>query len=161
LDVRTPAEFAAVHVPTAQSLPLDALDAAVFQRQRGAGRGPVFVLCQSGARAARAISRLEQGGVKDCVLVEGGTQAWIDAGLPVVRGPGRVISLLRQMQITVGVLSATGALLALVSHPLFAVIPLLTGCGLVFAGISGTCGMVLLLARMPWNRGGQGCSASQ
>jgi hypothetical protein len=86
------------------------------------------------------------------VLVEGGTQAWIDAGLPVNRGNSRVLPLMRQVQIVVGLLSAAGATLALAVNPYFVIIPLVIGCGLLFAGFTGHCGLALVLARMPWNR---------
>ena len=152
LDVRTPGEFAAAHVPGAKLIPLDDLDPAAFQRQRGAEETPVYVLCQSGARARKAIDKLERAGVRGCVLVEGGTQGWMDAGLPVERSPSKVLPLMRQVQIFVGLVTAVGAALALAVYPLFAIIPLLTGCGLLFAGITGLCGMALLLAKMPWNR---------
>lgn len=152
LDVRTPGEFTAAHVPGAKLKPLDDLDADAFQRQRGADDSPLYVLCQSGGRARKAIERLERAGVRGCVLVEGGTQGWIDAGLPVILGQSQGLPLMRQVQVTVGLISAAGAVLALAANPLFAIIPLVMGCGLVFAGISGTCGMALLLAKMPWNR---------
>ena len=152
LDVRTPGEFAAAHVPGARLTPLGDLDPAAFQRERGAEEIPVYVLCQSGGRARKAIEKLEQAGVRGCVLVEGGTQGWSDAGLPVNRGKSAGLPLMRQVQIAVGFISALGAVLALTVNPLFAIIPLFTGCGLMFAGISGTCGMALLLAKMPWNR---------
>ena len=87
-----------------------------------------------------------------CVLVEGGTQAWIEAGLPVNRGQSRVLPLMRQVQITVGFLSAAGALLALTVNKFFALIPLVVGCGLLFAGVTGFCGLALVLAKMPWNQ---------
>jgi rhodanese-related sulfurtransferase len=153
LDVRTPGEFAAAHVPGAKLIPLDDLDAAAFQRERGLDETPVYVLCQTGGRARKAIEKLERAGVKGCVLVEGGTQGWIDAGLRVNRGKSSVLPLMRQVQITVGFIAALGAVLALTVSGLFAVLPLFIGCGLMFAGITGTCGMALLLAKMPWNRG--------
>jgi hypothetical protein len=59
---------------------------------------------------------------------------------------------MRQVQIAVGLISATGAWLALSVNPWFALVPLATGCGLLFAGLTGTCGMALLLAKMPWNK---------
>jgi rhodanese-related sulfurtransferase len=152
LDVRTPGEFAAAHVPGARLIPLGDLDPAAVQRQRGPEEAPVYVLCHSGGRARKAIEKLEQAGVRGCVLVEGGTQGWIDAGLPVERSQSKVLPLMRQVQITVGLITAAGAALALAVSPLFAIIPLVTGCGLVFAGITGFCGMALLLAKMPWNR---------
>lgn len=152
LDVRTSPEYASVHVPGAKSIPLDELNSETFLAQHKPGT-PIFVLCQAGQRAAKAIEKLERAGCDDCVLVEGGTQAWIDAGLLVHRGASRVLPLMRQVQVVVGSLSAVGAILALAVNSWFAVLPLLLGCGLLFAGITGTCGMALLLARMPWNRG--------
>ena len=161
LDVRTPAEFAAAHVPGAKLIPLDALDPASFARARVSEEIPVYVLCQSGGRARKAIERLERAGIRGCVLVEGGTQAWIDAGLPVNRGQSNILPLMRQVQITVGFISALGAVLALAVNPLFAIVPLVMGCGLLFAGITGTCGLALLLARMPWNRAQSGGSCCE
>jgi rhodanese-related sulfurtransferase len=152
IDVRTPAEHAAAHVPGAKLVPLDKLVPESFLRQRGQSDGPLYVLCQSGARAGKAIEKFRQAGFNGCVLVEGGTQAWIDAGLPVNRGESKVLPLMRQVQITVGFVSAVGATLALAVNPWFAVLPLVTGCGLLFAGITGYCGLAMLLARMPWNQ---------
>ena len=152
LDVRTAGEHAAAHIPGATLIPLDELNAAAFCRERGGDGSPVYVLCQSGGRAQRAIEKLERAGVRGCVLVEGGTQAWIDAGLPVNRGASRVLPLMRQVQVTIGFLSAAGAALALTVNAWFALIPLVMGCGLLFAGLTGFCGLALLLAKMPWNK---------
>ena len=152
LDVRTHGEFSTVHVPGARLIPLDELDCAAFLNQRGSADKPIYVLCQSGGRARKAIEKFQRAGFENCVLVEGGTQAWIDAGLPVNRGKSKVLPLMRQVQIAVGLTSATGAALALAVNPWFALVPLTTGCGLLFAGLTGFCGLALLLAKMPWNR---------
>ena len=152
LDVRTPGEFGCAHVPGARLVPLDALDVPAFLKERGAKDQPVYVLCQSGGRARKAVEQFRRAGFDGAVLVEGGTQAWIDAGLPVVRGASRVLPLMRQVQIGVGLVSGAGAALALAVNPWFALIPLATGCGLLFAGITGFCGLALVLAKMPWNR---------
>jgi rhodanese-related sulfurtransferase len=157
LDVRTPPEYVGAHVPGARSIPLNELKVEAFLAQHKPGR-PIYVLCQAGARASRAIEQFERAGCDDCVLVEGGTQAWIDAGLPAHRGASSVLPLLRQVQIVVGSLAAVGSILALAVNPWFAILPLFLGCGLLFAGISGTCGMALSLARMPWNREQDACS---
>jgi rhodanese-related sulfurtransferase len=151
LDVRTPSEYASAHVPGARLIPLDQLNVESFLRGHEPGT-PLYVLCQAGPRARTAIQRFERAGCSDCVLVEGGTQAWIDAGLPVHRGERTVLPIMRQVQIVVGLLSAAGAALALTVSAWFALLPLVISCGLVFAGVTGTCGMALLLARMPWNR---------
>jgi len=160
LDVRTPGEFAAGHVPGARLVPLDDLDAKEFVA-RGDGKRPVYVLCQSGGRARKAIEKLRNAGFNDCILVEGGTQAWMDAGLPVDRLEKGGLPLMRQVQIVVGLVSGTGAALALAVNPWFALVPLFTGCGLLFAGLTGFCGMALLLAKMPWNRSACSCSGCE
>ena len=156
LDVRTPAEFTSAHVPGATLVPLDELDVETYLKHHPAGR-PIYVLCQAGGRARKAIEKFENYGCSDCVLVEGGTQAWIDAGLPVNRGTTKVLPLMRQVQIVVGTLAAIGAALALLVSPWFALLPLFIGCGLLFAGVTGMCGMAFVLAKMPWNRAQSKC----
>ena len=88
LDVRTPPEHASAHVPGAKLIPLNELNVETVLEQHKQGT-PIYVLCEAGARACKAIEQLERAGCDDCVLVEGGTQAWIDAGLPVHRGAAR------------------------------------------------------------------------
>ncbi len=146
IDVRTPVEFREVHAEGARNVPLDRLDPAAFR-----GAGPVYVICKSGGRGRQACERLHAAGVTGAVNVEGGTQAWADAGLPVVRGTGAV-SLERQVRIAAGSLVLAGSALAWVVDPAFVGLAAFVGAGLVFAGVTDTCGMGLLLARMPWNR---------
>ena len=160
LDVRTPAEFAAAHGPGAKLVPLDELDCAAFLQQRHASDQPLYVLCQSGSRARRAVEKFQHAGFDGCILVEGGTQGWMDAGLPVNRGESKVLPLMRQVQIAVSAVSAIGAVLALWFDPWFALIPLVMGCGLLFAGVTGFCGLALVLAKMPWNKTGRCPSTS-
>jgi rhodanese-related sulfurtransferase len=160
LDVRTPGEYAAAHVPGTKLIPLDEFKAAAFCRERNGDCSAVYVLCQSGGRARRAIEKLKAAGVQGCVLVEGGIQAWIDAGLPVNRGQSRALPLMRQVQITVGFLTGLGGLLALTVNKFFAIIPLVVGSGLLFAGLTGFCGLAQVLAKMPWNKTSNCNSAS-
>lgn len=83
--------------------------------------------------------------------VEGGTQAWNQAGLPVVRGK-KAISLERQVRIAAGLLVVTGSVLGCFVSPHWIGLSAFVGAGLTFAGITDTCGMGMLLARMPWNQ---------
>jgi rhodanese-related sulfurtransferase len=159
LDVRTRPEFVNAHVPGARLIPLDDLNVEAYLQEHEPGQ-PIYVLCQTGARARKAIERFERCGCFDGVLVAGGTQAWIDAGLTVNRGKSNVLPLMRQVQIVVGTLSVVSSVLALLISPWFAIVPLLLGCGLLFAGVTGTCGMAILLAKMPWNRSQSCCSES-
>jgi hypothetical protein len=42
--------------------------------------------------------------------------------------------------------------MALAASPVLAVVPVLIGAGLVFSGLTNTCGMAMVLARLPYNR---------
>ena len=152
LDVRTPIEFAEVHVAQARNIPLDGLEpTALVQSGILPQDQPVYILCRSGGRAGKAAEKFSREGLTNAVVVEGGTLAWIEAGLPVDRGVTKVISLERQVRIAAGSLVLTGFLLTWLVNPYFLGLSAFVGGGLVFAGITDWCGMGLLLARMPWN----------
>ena len=153
IDVRTPVEFAEVHVAAAKSVPLDALNpATLYETQNLSLDRPVYILCRSGQRASKAATQLAQGGFPNSVVVEGGTLAWIEAGLPVTRGKTKVISLERQVRIAAGSIVLSGVLLSQFVNPAFIWLSGFVGAGLIFAGISDWCGMGLLLAKAPWNQ---------
>lgn len=160
IDVRTPVEFREVHAPLARNVPLDSLDPNAFMASRnGSAQEPLYVLCRSGARAKKACEQFLAAGHDQVVHVEGGTAAWEQAGLPVIRGK-KAMSLERQVRIAAGLLVLLGAVLSVVVHPYAIGLSAFVGAGLVFAGLTDTCGMGMLLARMPWNQcGGSSCSA--
>lgn len=151
IDVRTPVEFRAVHVVGARNIPLDTLRPSTLMEQHDGREDPLYAICQGGVRGAMACRRMLEAGYEGVVNVEGGTQAWIEAGLPVVRG-AKAISLERQVRIVAGSLVLLGVLLGFLAHPYFFVVSAFVGAGLLFAGLSDTCGMALLLAKMPWNQ---------
>ena len=158
LDVRTPAEHAEIHVPGVVLSPLDRLDATQLAGANGFAKDqPLYIFCRSGVRATQAAERLEKGGFTQCCVVDGGTMAWAEAGLPVDRGSTRIMSLERQVRIAAGGIVVAGVLFAQFVHPAFVWLSAFVGAGLMFAGITDWCGMGLLIARMPWNqRGGDG-----
>ena len=152
IDVRTPVEFREVHVEIARNVPLDRLDpTALMQACNGSAPEPLYVLCRSGSRGQQACEQFLKAGFSNVVNIEGGTLACIEAGLPVVRGK-KAISLERQVRIAAGSLVVLGALLGWFVHPAFIGLSAFVGAGLVFAGITDTCGMGMILARMPWNQ---------
>ncbi|MGD9634256.1 MAG: rhodanese-like domain-containing protein [Pirellulales bacterium] len=152
IDVRTPAEYQAAHVPFAENWPLESLDCgAVIQSCGGLVGHPLYVICQKGGRGANACAKLLAAGLREAINVEGGTSAWEQAGLPVVRGK-QTISLERQVRIAAGLLVLTGSALGYFVHPYWIGLAAFVGAGLTFAGITDTCGMGMLLARMPWNQ---------
>lgn len=149
LDVRTPLEHSGLHAQGVELYPLDRLDPAAIQAKRPAG-APIYVLCRSGGRATQAVEKLSAAGLADCFVVEGGTDAWAAAGLPVVRGR-TVMSLERQVRIAAGFLVLLGVTLGYFVHPYAFGLSGFVGAGLIFAGVTDWCGMGLLIARMPWN----------
>ncbi len=150
IDVRTPIEYREVHVDFARNVPLDQLDATQIASGRN-GSEPLYVICRSGSRGKQACEKFLAAGYTNVVNVEGGTQAWDQAGLPVVRGQ-KAISLERQVRIAAGLLVLVGSALGAFVSPYWIGLSAFVGAGLAFAGITDTCGMGMLLARMPWNQ---------
>jgi len=153
IDVRTPAEFAELHAATAINLPLpDVSPASLSALGHADPAAPVYVVCQSGKRAEAACVRLASSGFARAIVVSGGTEAWVAAGLPVVRGSSKAIGIERQVRIGAGALVLLGVVLAQTVNANFVWLSAFVGAGLVFAGVTGFCGMGLLLAKAPWNR---------
>lgn len=147
IDVRSPSEFNALHAEGAINIPLDEFTEEKLSPYRG--NGPIGLLCQGGFRAKSACQKLED--TENVLIVEGGTQAWETAALPVVYGKA-AISLERQVRIIAGLLVFLGVCLGYFIHPFGLFIAGFVGAGLTFAGITDTCAMAILLAKCPWNR---------
>jgi len=150
LDVRTPGEYEAVHIRGAYNVPLDRLPEHSAEL-RSLVSEPIVLICQSGQRARRAEEALEASGMANLHVLAGGMNGWVAAGLGVERGAKR-ISLERQVRIAAGSLAALGGVLALLVNPLFALLPAFIGSGLVFAGVTDTCALAMLLSKLPYNR---------
>ncbi|KAA1262212.1 Inner membrane protein YgaP [Rubripirellula obstinata] len=151
IDVRTPVEFREVHAEGAKNVPLNSTAFNQWSEQhKNSAADSIYVICKGGNRSAQACKSLVAAGVSNVVSVEGGTTAWQQAGLPVVRGK-KAMSLERQVRILAGFLALLGAVLGYFVHPSFVGISGFIGAGLMFAGITDTCGMGMMLAKMPWN----------
>jgi len=153
VDVRTPVEFHAAHADGAVNIPLSALNEDRLAATNNDLGRPVYLLCRTGTRAKMGCERLAESSRVNAAVVEGGTEAWEQAGLPMVRGR-KAISLERQVRIAAGSIALIGSIMAAFVHPWFWVVPAFIGGGLSFSGITDTCAMGMLLARMPWNQGG-------
>jgi len=159
LDVRTPAEFEEVHIQGAVLHPLSDLNPTKVQELASNKNGCV-VICRSGGRARQASEKLVSSGVSNIAILEGGVTAWDNAGLPVIRGK-KTISLERQVRIAAGALVFIGSALGFLVHPAWIALSAFVGAGLMFAGITDTCGMAMMLAKMPWNTKGSTCCATK
>lgn len=150
VDVRTPQEFQEAHIYQALSLPLADFEPEFLEKKIG-GIQSVVVSCQSGGRASLAAQKLEKAGW-DVSILEGSLTGWEAKGLPIVRNRPHGITLMRQVQIIIGTLNLAAALLTSFLHPSWIALNILIGVGLIFSGLTGFCGLGLLLAKMPWNR---------
>jgi rhodanese-related sulfurtransferase len=149
IDVREPDEHARERIPGARPLPLSRLDQVPPVRTEGR---LAILHCRSGSRTAANATRLAGAVAGECAILEGGLAAWKAAGLPVEIDRRRPIEVMRQVQIVAGSLVILGVLLGVLASPWFLLLAGFVGCGLVFAGVTGWCGMARLLALAPWNR---------
>ena len=179
LDVRTPAEYAGRHARRAVNLPIDSINkdsiknlkasagissTSVSANQHGGSVNKVAtpricVICESGGRSRKAAQALVEMGETDILDVQGGTRAWETAGLPLNRGKG-VISLDRQVRIAAGFIVVLGVVLGYFVSANWFLLSGFVGAGLMFAGITDTCGLAMVLAKMPWNKQGAGSCGS-
>lgn len=158
VDVREPVEHAEANIAGARLIPLGQLEKRVAEIDRS---GPVVVMCQSGKRGAEARAKLAKLGLTDVRNLDGGIQAWKSAGLPVTESARKVLPLMRQVQITIGLGVLTGVVLSKLVDPNFIYLSAFFGAGLVFAGSTGWCGLAILMSKMPWNHvPGQSCCTS-
>jgi rhodanese-related sulfurtransferase len=149
IDVRTPVEFESEHIPGSYNLPLELISEHAPELQRV--ERPIILVCRMGNRALQAEQLLRGAGLEHVHTLTGGTQGWIESGLAVKRGQARW-SLERQVRAIAGMLVLLGTLGSLlVWQPLIG-LSIFVGGGLLFAGITDSCLMGMLLMRLPYNR---------
>ncbi|WP_007023844.1 rhodanese-like domain-containing protein [Saccharomonospora iraqiensis] len=148
IDVRTPGEFEAVHIPGSVNLPLDVLRAQDNLTVRH--DEPIVLACASGARAEQARNLLESSGATQLRVLSGGVSRWEQDGGTVERG-SNVWPMERQVRLTAGLLVLTGVLSSIAFEPLKWIAGFVGG-GLTFAALSNTCAMSKVLALLPHNR---------
>lgn len=153
IDVREFPEYAGGHVARARLLPVGQVEARISELDLGR---PIVVICKSGKRAAKAAEILVKAGGEQVTVVEGGTDAWVAAGLGVEKLKGAPWALERQVRLIAGVLVLVGCFI-----PGWPWLAAFVGAGLTFAGLTNWCGMAMLLAKMPWNRAGASCGAGR
>lgn len=153
LDVRTGIEHKSVCLKMPhQHVPLDQLDVQKFMSDNHLDQQKdVYLLCRSGARAAKAAEAFLKAGYHNVRVIDGGIMACESCGIAVEKTSA--ISLERQVRMTIGSLVLIGVILGALIHPAFNLLSGVMGAGLLFAGITDWCGLSLLLARAPWNKG--------
>lgn len=150
IDIRDTSEYAEVFIPGAHLVPLSIIARHPLQEAGSKPKELIFT-CRSGKRTEAAQPQLEKVVDGDAYILEGGLQGWEKAHLPVERLHNAPLPMFRQIQIAAGSLVLLGVVGSALWHPFFW-LSAFVGAGLVFAGISGFCGIGLVLAKMPWNK---------
>lgn len=154
IDVREPDEFKTEHIAYALSVPLSSLEGG-FALLDIPEEKTILFQCLKGKRGQMACERID--GMKQCknniMNIEGGIDAWKESNLPVIsmnQGAAK-LPIMRQVQIIVGGLVALFVILGLMGVTIFFIIAALLGGALFFAGLTGWCGLAMILSKMPWN----------
>lgn len=150
LDVRSPAEFEAVHIPGAYNVPLDTLGEHAQDIQANVDRTVVLV-CRSGMRASQAEQRLAVVGMSNVKVLEGGMIAWEKLNGNVKRGQAKW-DIERQVRLVAGSLVALSILIS-IWFPAARYVAGAIGAGLTIAALTNTCMMGMMLSKLPYNRG--------
>lgn len=150
IDVREPGEYAAAHIPGAHLVPLSKLCGKALPDCAGK---KLIVHCQAGRRGESACEKLKQElAGAEVYNLDGGLNAWEQAGFACTRSGGFFLPIDRQVQVIVGTSVLLGVVLGYLLLPVFLLLAAFFGAGLVFAGLTGFCGLARVLAWMPWNR---------
>jgi rhodanese-related sulfurtransferase len=149
INVCEPAEYKEKHIEGVRSVPLGTIESHV---EEFVNKQTIYVHCRSGKRGQQAIEKLMAAGVtSELVNVEGGIMAWDEAGHPTNSLTKRM-PLMRQVLLAAGLLILIGFIGAHTIHEYFRFLILFVGAGLTFSGLTGWCGMAMLLSKMPWNK---------
>jgi rhodanese-related sulfurtransferase len=149
IDVRTPGEYETAHIQGSYNVPLDQLPE--HAAELAALDHPVVLVCQSGARATKAMDQLARAGKGNMRLLTGGIGAWQAAGCDVVRQSERW-SLERQVRLVAGSIVLLSIIVS-IWVPAARFVAGFVGAGLTFAAVTNTCAMAMVLTKLPYNRG--------
>jgi rhodanese-related sulfurtransferase len=149
VDVREPVEYESERIAGSIFLPLSSL-----KEKAGAldSNRPLCLVCRTGNRARMALARLSELGVTDAFVMQGGLQAWAAEGLPVERTGRRIWSMERQVRFTAGLLVLLGIALAYTVSANWICLSAFVALGMIISAVTDSCGMAVVLGRMPWNR---------
>ena len=149
VDVREPAEHLGERIRDTALVPLSRFNPAQVPQPEGK---TLVLYCRTGNRSAQAGQQLLDSGASMVWHLRGGIEAWKTAGYETERTAKAPISLQRQVQIAAGLLVLLGTVLGAWVWPWFLLLSGMVGAGLVFAGLTDTCGMAMLLAKLPYNQ---------
>jgi len=155
LDVRTTKEFNAEHIKGSIDIPLSFIET----REDGVAKlledKEVLIICRSGRRADLAKRILKPHlEIEKLKVYKWGLEKYkIEHPEDIIQGNVWFsFPIMRQVQIVAWGLVVLFSILGFIVHPSFFFGGLFVWAGLMFAGISGFCGMATLIAKLPFNR---------
>lgn len=150
IDIREPSEYAREHIPGAKNIPQDTLSKEALASVCHSNDRVVFY-CQSGNRTQQARAILDSLSLANAYVLDKGLNNWKQQHKPTQINRSAPLPIMRQVQIIVGFMVLLGIVLAYLVSPGFMLISAFFGAGLLFAGVSGTCGLAKLLMLLPYN----------
>ncbi len=150
IDVRTTNEVVALNIAESEYLPVPLISEEKLQELQSDGKKMVFY-CHSGYRSDRVVERFGTLNSGEMYSLAGGIAAWKKEGLET-ETISRVLSVERQTFIIAGFLILLFIFLGANVNKNFLAAAAFMGGGLMFAGLSGSCLMGLLLGLLPWNK---------
>lgn len=150
IDVRETSEYQEESIEGALSVPLSTLDPKSLLNL--CGNREIIFHCKSGKRSMKAAQKLADLNKSGVYTLVGGIEDWKRCKLPTKKSSKEIMSMFRQVQIVAGSLALIGVVLGFVISSQFFFLSGFIGAGLLFAGVTNTCGMAVLLSKMPWNK---------
>lgn len=154
IDVRSPEEFSQAHISYAKLIPLSDLSETLHSLAIPSTKKVIFQ-CQKGMRGAKACEQAEAMDLPNEIInLNEGIEGWQQAGLPTLgkQASKAKRTIMQQVQITFGVLIILLSTLAFMGISSAFILITLLGVGMLFSGLTGWCGLALLLTKMPWNK---------
>jgi len=153
VDVREPAEHAAEKIANSHLLPLSEITKSALPKS---ANQKLVLHCRSGGRSKKACEKLlSEDPNLEIYNLEGGISSWQASGCEVETSGKFFLPLDRQVQLTIGLGVLIGSLLGYFVNETFFLLSGFFGAGLIFAGLSGYCGLAIFMAKMPWNKASQ------
>lgn len=157
VDVREPAEHTAEKIQGATLVPLGTVTKSSIPRCEGK---KLVIHCRSGKRGSSACEKLlAEDPSLEVYNLEGGISAWSAAGHTVTTSGKFFLPLDRQVQLAIGLMLITASVLGAIFSPVWFLLTGFIGIGLTAAGLTGFCGLALVMAKMPWNQNVAGATS--
>jgi rhodanese-related sulfurtransferase len=148
IDIREVDEHKTGYIENSINMPMSKFDIKTVEKIESEN---IVIYCLSGMRCEKILGQLSQIENKNIFKLNGGINAWKSINGAIIRD-GSAFSIMQQVLMIAGSLVLLGSILSLSLNINWVFLPMFIGAGLLFAGITGWCGMAKILSFMPWNK---------